>query len=75
MPHAKPKCPKCKKTLRKSKLDINGWVCKNCNECFKTQNIDIKGTWYEAYVDKRIYLEAYVERDGKWKLAKLGECP
>lgn len=42
-----PKCPKCNKNLRLSKIQEDTWICKNCNEVFDTPSINIKGTWYE----------------------------
>jgi len=37
-----PRCPKCKNSLRPSKLELGRWVCKLCNEMFEEENIVYK---------------------------------
>ena len=43
-----PKCPKCNKPLRLSKIVRDKWICKETNEIFDTKDINVKGTWYDA---------------------------
>jgi len=59
----KIKCPECLRTLKKSKLNVDVWVCKFCNILYQDEEVNKQKTLKNFNLKTKGFDNIYTKRN------------